>query len=356
MLRLKQIFLVQYKNYLQSSFDFHSDVVGISGKNGKGKTNLLDAIYYSCFTRSYFTNLESLNVQFGQTGFRIEAVFEKDEKTYTVTTIYRGNKKEISVNGVPYEKFSQHIGKFPVVMIAPDDIELISGGSETRRKFIDTVLCQLDTEYMYQLLRYNKTIQQRNSLLKNYHRHPDDNLLDVLDNQLTIPAAFIFNRRNEFMHELLPRITSFYHHIAGTEDEPKIQYKSQLFHHSIGALLKENRQKDILLQRTSYGIHKDDIQVMLDNVPFRSIASQGQRKSLLFAFKLAEYQTLVAHVGYSLLLLDDVFEKLDEGRMNNLLQWVCIKNSGQVFITDTHRERLEKTFNTLGLSAQIIEP
>lgn len=356
MLQLKHLALTQFKNYPKASFDFHSNVVGIFGKNGIGKTNLLDAIYYSCITRSYFSVSDQMNILFGHNGFRIEAHFEKENNAFNVITIFRNNKKEISVNDVPYEKLAQHLGKFPVVMVAPDDIELVSGASETRRKFIDAVLCQLDPEYLLQLMRHNKTLQQRNSLLKNYHHNPDNLLLDVLDTQLSVATEFIYERRKLFMQELLPSIISFYQRIAGTKDLPEIIFKSHLHDSAADVLLKENRQKDILLQRTSHGIHRDDILVMFNDIPFRNIASQGQRKSLLFAFKLAEYAALVRHAGHCLLLLDDVFEKLDEGRMNNLLQWVCIENTGQVFITDTHRERLEKTFANLKIEAQLIEP
>ncbi len=353
MLRLRHISITQFKNYERFSVDFTSNVVGISGKNGMGKTNLLDAIYYSCFTRSYFTHGDASNILNGTDGFRLKALFEKDGKDLEVISVYRGgNKKEISVNGVPYEKLSHHIGVLPVVMIAPDDVELITGGSEGRRKFVDTLISQLNPGYLQELIRYNKVLQQRNSLLKNWNHHSSYELLDALDHQMTAPGDSIFTTRRHYFHELIPLVKKFYQRIAPGSDSIELNYQSQLSGNDQASLLLDGREKDILLQRSNYGIHKDDLTLQLHSQPFKTIASQGQRKSLLFALKLAEYETIRHHKSSCILLLDDVFEKLDEERMKNLMEWVCLENSGQVFITDTHRGRLEEAFNTLGIAAQ----
>jgi DNA replication and repair protein RecF len=296
-----------------------------------------------------------MNTLTGSDGFRLQAFFEKDDKEMEVVSIYRGgNKKEILLNGIPYEKFSQHIGVFPVVMIAPDDVELISGGSEGRRKFVDTLISQLNPAYLQELIRYNKVLQQRNSLLKNWNIQPSYDLLDALDHQLVSPGDSIHNIRKQYLNELIPLVKKFYQRIAPGSDKIEISYQSQLSAASQASLLKEGREKDILLQRSNYGIHKDDLILQLQGQPFKSIASQGQRKSMLFSLKLAEYETIHLHKNSCILLLDDVFEKLDEERMKNLMEWVCLENAGQVFITDTHRGRLEQAFSSLGIVAQEI--
>ncbi len=359
MLQLSRISLTLFKNYEFNSFDFSSRVVGICGLNGKGKTNLLDAIYYCCFTKSYFTGSDQLNIRFNQEGFRLEAHFENSSIPQKVVCINRlAVKKELYLNEVPYEKLSQHIGLLPTVMIAPDDIEIITGGSEGRRKLMDTILCQLDAQYLQQLMIYNKVLLQRNSLLKQFAEKgvTDEPLLQILDQQIAAPGNYVFQKRKSFTAQLLPLVQNFYQQIAENEEVVRIGYESKLLQHSLEELLIKNRERDGYLQRTNAGPHKDDLSFELNGQPFKSIASQGQRKSLLFAVKLAEFEIIKANKGFApLLLLDDVFEKLDESRMQNLLHWVCVQNDGQVFITDTHRERLEQALSSLHIQAQIIE-
>lgn len=359
MLTLNKIIITHFKNYDIRTFGFDQNVVGICGLNGKGKTNLLDAIYYCCFTRSYFSSTDMQNINFDKDGFRLEAFFRNAAEHLKITCINRGNnKKEFSLNDVPYEKFSKHIGLLPVVMIAPDDIELITGSSEERRRFIDTVLSQLDAGYLEQLIAYNKVLQQRNGLLKKMDEGNGNlmSVLEVLDQQLINPGKQIHQKRHVFLKELIPLVQRFYHLIADNTETVELQYISQLNQQAFEALLEQSLQKDLLLQRTNTGIHKDDIGFELNDHAFKSSASQGQRKSLLFALKLAEFELLKKAKGFSpLLLLDDVFEKLDNRRMQQLLQWVCRENKGQVFITDTHKDRLEEAFDTLDVPFQIIE-
>ncbi|MEO6732744.1 MAG: DNA replication and repair protein RecF, partial [Ferruginibacter sp.] len=265
---------------------------------------------------------------------------------------------EFLLNGVPYEKYSAHIGKYPCVMIAPDDIELITGGSEERRRFIDTLLSQLDAEYLQQLIVYTKVLQQRNSLLKRFAElgKTDWALLEVLDEQLVKPGKYIYAVRKDLTSNMIPLVQRFYKQIANNEELVTLQYESQLDNADFESLLNQCREKDFILQRTNGGIHKDDIGIRLNGQVFKSFASQGQRKSLLFALKLAEFELLKLSKGFPpLLLLDDVFEKLDDQRMQNLLHWVCNENEGQVFITDTHKERLEQAFASLNISNQVIE-
>ena len=359
MLFLRKITLTQFKNYGLTSFSFKERVTGICGLNGRGKTNLLDAIYYCCFTRSYFSKNDGLNVLFGHDGFRLEALFDRNNEEQRLVCINRvAGKKELLLNDVAYDRFSQHIGRFPAVMVAPDDIELIASGSEERRRFMDTVLSQMDGDYLQKLIEYNKVLAQRNGLLKRFAEQgtTDWSLLEVLDEQLMQPGGFIHTRRNAFAAALIPLVQQFYEQIADNGERITLQYSSQLNDASFYDLLNHYRQKDFLLQRSNAGIHKDDIVMQLNGQVFKSIASQGQRKSLLFALKLAEFELLKQNKGFApILLLDDVFEKLDDNRMNQLLHWVCQENSGQVFITDTHKERLEDAFTKLGTRYQVIE-
>lgn len=292
-------------------------------------------------------------------GLRIEGSLQRDGESIKLVCIIReNNRKEFWLNGVAYTRFSEHIGKFPCVMIAPDDIALISEGSEERRKFVDTILSQLYPGYLKQLIDHNKIVQQRNSLLKAAaeRNYIDGELLDTLDEQLAEKAQFIYDHRSRFLHNFIPLVKQQYAMIAGKDDNIELQYESQLQQAGIKELLKQNRQRDLYLQRTGCGIHKDDLVLNMQDEAFKMLASQGQRKSLLFALKLAEFITLKEHKGFApVLLLDDVFEKLDAERMHNLLQRVCVDEEGQVFITDTHKERLQQALDALGQRYQLIE-
>jgi DNA replication and repair protein RecF len=321
----------------------------------------LDAINYLCFTKSYFSKSEAINVCFGEQGFRLEGeILNENEqnKIQKVVCIYRASqKKEFYLDDVVYEKFSHHIGKFPCVVIAPDDIEMITGGSEERRKFIDTLISQVDADYLQQLITYNKVLAQRNSFLKNEALRSTFNfaLLDTFDQQLIAPANYIHKRRKQFSERLFPLIQQFYKHISGNDEVITLEYNSLLNENNFGELLIASRQKDRLTQRTNTGIHKDDLIFLLKENVFKAIASQGQRKSLLFACKLAEFEILKKiKSSPPFLLLDDVFEKLDENRVQNLLKYVCNENNGQVFITDTHAQRLESALSQFGNEIQII--
>jgi DNA replication and repair protein RecF len=357
-LKLQTISLVQFKNYSNRSFTFSERIIGICGKNGVGKTNLLDAIHYLCFTKSYFTRLDGNNVLHGNSGFRLEgSIVLQDKPEKAVCILRETGKKEFSVNDAPYDKFSQHIGRYPCVVIAPDDAELITGDSKVRRTFLNALLCQLDADYLKHLIVYKKVLDQRNSLLKAFSESgsKDFSLLEVLNGQLTIPGEYVFNKRKEFLVTFLPIVKHLYNEISQKDEEVNLLYESELLLASFSELLKVNRNKDCFAQRTTSGIHRDDLDIQLFNQPFKNIASQGQRKSLLFALKLAEMEVLKKEKGFApLLLLDDVFEKLDEDRISNLLNKVCVENDGQVFITDTNEERLKQHLDTLSVNYQLL--
>jgi DNA replication and repair protein RecF len=267
-------------------------------------------------------------------------------------------RKELSINDQAYEKFSQHIGRYPCVIIAPDDAELITGDSKERRTFLDSLLSQLDPDYLQQLIVYKKVTEQRNSLLKLFAETgtKDLSLLDVLDEQLVKPGGVIFNKRKEFLVSFLPIAKHLYQEIAQQPEDISLFYESDLLHASFAELLKASRQKDCLAQRSTVGVHKDDLEINFGKQLFKNIASQGQRKSLLFALKLAEMEVIRKEKHFApLLLLDDVFEKLDEERISNLLRKVCMENEGQVFITDTNEERLTDHLEALSVNYQVIK-
>ena len=366
MLQLNHISVLHFKNYPQAAFTFSERIVGICGSNGIGKTNLLDAIHYLCFTKSYFGKTDAQHVLNGASGFRIAGKITpgnalaqgKESETELICILRETGRKEFLADGTAYEKFAQHIGKFPCVFVAPDDVEIITGASEERRRFTDSLLCQLDAQYLQHLMNYNKILQQRNGYLKSLQnpKAADQQLLDVYDTQLIAHGNYVFAQRKQFLQQLVPLVQTFYETIAGAPEEVNIIYETALLQTNFAVLLRQSREKDLLLQRTTQGIHRDDLVLTLKELPFKSIASQGQRKSLLFALKLAEFEILKENKGYPpFLLLDDVFEKLDEQRMHNLLHWVCVLNNGQVFITDTHKERLETALGGLQVAFQVID-
>lgn len=347
MLSVSKISLTQFKNYTHRVFHFSRRIVGVTGRNGSGKTNLLDAVYYLCFTKSYFHAAESQNVQYHTNGFRLEGYFLRDGKEEKVVCTVKDGKKEISLNDEPYERFSRHIGQFPGVMIAPDDAEIILGGSEDRRRWLDALLSQLQPGYLDHLIAYHKILQQRNSLLKSLlnMRHSPDPLLDVFDEQLVQHGVPVFEARRAFLEDFTEQVQERYDYLAGRHETVAFRYQSQLHEQSLEKLLQEHRLRDKQMQRTTQGIHRDDLLFLLDEHPMKTSASQGQRKSFLFALKLAQYEAIREHKQFPpVLLLDDVFEKLDQERVSRLIALVQGPGYGQVFITDTHRDRLQQAF------------
>ena len=359
MVRLQQLSLVQFRNYPQKHFEFTDRIVGIVGPNGTGKTNVLDAIYYLSFTKSYFSRPDAQNVHHDYKGMRVEGKYELNKEETVVTCISRENlKKEFYFNQEPYIKLSQHIGKLPCVMIAPDDVQIITGYSEERRKLMDSLLSQMHPSYLKNLITYNKVLVQRNSLLKQAAETGilDPIVLEALNEQMVAHGEVIYTYRTELIEKYLPAILYMYEHLAGKKDQIHIQYQSQLQEQNFSELLIQTLAKDKVLQRTNVGIHKDDLIITIQDQPFKQEASQGQRKSLLFAIRLAEWELIKANKGFApILLMDDIFEKLDEQRMIQLLDWVRHSTDGQVFITDTHKERIANLLGQHLNSFQLIE-
>ncbi len=357
MLQLQELQLTHFRNYVSQIFQFEKNIIGICGANGVGKTNLIDAIYYLSFSKSYFSRTDASNVNHSLQGFRITGNYELNQKPIVTTCILREtNKKEFLFNNEEYPKLSEHIGKLPCVMIAPDDVELISGSADLRRKFLDVIISQFNKDYLSAIIKYNQLLLQRNSMLKKYPHQYDESLFNIITEQLIISGNFIYNIRESFLQSFLPKVIENYHLIAETTEKLQANYQSQLLNKNLKELLKDNTSNDFQVQRTTVGTHKDDIEFVLNENKFKTIASQGQRKSLLFALKLTEWQTLKEQKGfYPILLLDDVFEKLDEHRMKNLLHMVAQHATTQIFITDTHFERLEHHLKSLNKEYQIIQ-
>ena len=358
-LSIKHIQLTHFRNYHNSSFDFNERVVAICGLNGVGKTNLLDAVYFLCFSKSYFSKTDSFSVERGSEGFNVSGDFNRNGYTYPVSVILReNNKKELWREHEQISPFSKHIGQFPAVFIAPDDLILITGGSEERRKYIDTIISQLDQEYLIQLIRYNKCLQERNRYLKNNAGSGliDNLVLDSLDAQLVISGKFILAKRVLFLSKLSNLVTKLFDYIANGQELPAIEYIPSTTNDHYEKDLVLARGKDIILQRTTIGIHRDDLKFHIHHAPFKESASQGQKKSLLFSLKLAEFILLKDHFGFEpILLLDDIFEKLDQERLQRLLKWVCEKNCGQVILSDTHHDRVESSLQDISVPFQIIQ-
>lgn len=359
MVWIQQLSLVQFRNYIQKQFVFTDRIVGIVGTNGVGKTNVLDAIYYLSFTKSYFSRPDAQNVHHAYQGMRVEGNYEINKSLIPITCILRENlKKEFYYDQEAYTKLSQHIGRIPCVMIAPDDVQIITGSSEERRKLMDSLLSQMHPDYLRYLIAYNKVLVQRNSLLKHAAETGivDTILLETINEQLISNGNNIFEFRKQLIEKYLPKILNLYLNLAGADDQINIQYQSQLQQQSFNELLVQSLAKDKILQRTNVGIHKDDLQITIQGQPFKQEASQGQRKSLLFAIRLAEWELIKENKGFApILLMDDIFEKLDEHRMIKLLGWVSHSTDGQVFITDTHQQRVADLLGKHLDSYQLIE-
>lgn len=356
-MHLKKLSLFNYKNFSEIDFDFDPKINCFVGKNGIGKTNVLDAIYHLAFGKSYFNPLAVQNIRHGEEFFVVDATFSKQDRNEQILcSLKRGQKKILKRNGKLYDKFSDHIGFIPLVIISPADQDLIIEGSETRRKFIDSVISQLDAAYLQQLIQYQKIISQRNALLKYFalnHVFEKDTLL-IYNDQLNHLGQIIFEKRKEFVGAFIPIFNRHHHAITGSEERVRLVYESSLYNASLLQLLQENLGKDRALQYTSVGIHKDDLLFEIDEHPIKKFGSQGQQKSFLIALKLAQFEFVKKESGENpILLFDDIFDKLDESRVAKIVKMIDDEQFGQLFISDTHPERTENIIKTTQQSYRI---
>ena len=348
---LKHLSLVNYKNFDTQNLEFEPTINCLVGANGIGKTNILDAIYHLSFGKSYFNPVATQNIRHGEEFFMIEGIFEKEGREEKIICSYkRGLKKVIKRNGKAYEKFSEHIGFLPLVIISPADRDLITEGSETRRKFIDGVISQSDKAYLDSLIKYNKVLAQRNSLLKYFALNNTFNkdTLEVYNHQLHEYGTPIFEKRLRFLENFVPIFQQQYQNISKKEEGILLGYQSRLKDADLLDLLNASLEKDKALQYTSVGIHKDDLEFTIDGFPIKKYGSQGQQKSFLIALKLAQFHFIKEQANTSpILLLDDIFDKLDESRVAQIVALVDNDNFGQLFISDTHSERTEKVVKSI---------
>ncbi|MGG6230775.1 DNA replication/repair protein RecF [Tenacibaculum sp. SDUM215027] len=356
---LQKLSLVNFKNIESQTFDFQKKINCFVGSNGIGKTNVLDAIYYLSFAKSYFNSIAGQNIRHGQDFFMVEGDYllnNRQEKI--ICSLKRGQKKVLKRNGKAYEKFSEHIGQLPLVIISPADRDLIVEGSETRRKFIDGVISQQDKKYLQTLISYTKTVSQRNALLKYFaaNRTFDALNLKVYDEQLVEYGTIIYNKRKIFLEEFVPIFNAKHQIISGANEEVNLRYKSQLHDMALEDLLQQNLEKDKMLQYTSVGIHRDDLNFEIEEHPIKKFGSQGQQKSYLIALKLAQFEFIKKQSNVTpVLLLDDIFDKLDENRVTQIVDLVNSDEFGQIFITDTHADRTEEVIKKSNQEYQIFK-
>ncbi|MCE2611644.1 DNA replication/repair protein RecF [Flavobacteriaceae bacterium D16] len=358
-MHLKQLSLVNYKNFESREFEFDNKINCFVGNNGIGKTNILDAIYHLALGKSYFNPIASQNITHGKDFFLLEGSFEKNGRgEKIVCSLKKGGKRMIKRNGKVYDRLSDHIGLLPLVMISPSDRDLILEGSETRRKFMDGVISQSNPEYLRNLIRYNKVLAQRNSLLKFFALNNtfDSDTLSVYDEQLQLLGTLIFQERILFLEAFVPLFREQYQAISGGNELVNLRYQSTLQDGELLEQLRSNINRDRALQYTSVGIHKDDLRFEISDHPIKKFGSQGQQKSFLISLKFAQFQLIKKQEKTNpILLLDDIFDKLDENRVAHIITLVEDENFGQIFLSDTHPERTENVVRAIHQSYKIFK-
>lgn len=346
---LQKLSLVNFKNIAGADLEFSPNLNFFVGRNGSGKTNLLDAIHYLSLCKSYFNPIDSQNINYDEDFFVIDGHYDlkgKEEKIYC--GVKRNHKKKFKKNDKEYDRLADHIGSFPLVMISPADADFINGGSETRRRFIDSIISQFDKDYLDTLINYNKVLSQRNAMLKIFAEKGnfDAATMEPYDVQMSILGTKVYDRRKAFIDEFIPVFQEHYEFISGGREIVGIDYQSQLNDSGMEELLRNAIRKDRAVTHTTVGIHKDDLSFTIAGHPIKKFGSQGQQKSFLLALKLAEFDFMQKVKGFPpVLLLDDIFDKLDNERVGQLISLVSKEGFGQVFVTDTQRERVEEMFH-----------
>ena len=356
---LKSITLTNYKSFSAKTVDFDPKINCFIGPNGIGKSNVLDAIYHLSFGKSYFNPISSQNIKHGEDFFAIKGSYKNESKEEVVIINFKKNdKKVIKRNNKKYEKFSDHIGFIPLVIISPSDRNLIAEGSDIRRKFIDSVISQSDKKYLENLINYNKILTQRNSLLKLIFKNKnfDKQTIQVYDSQLESIGEKIHMKRKMFLNDFIPVFKDKYKSISNNNEDVDIRYKTDLEFDKLSVLLQENIEKDMFLQYTSKGIHKDDLVFNINDYSVKKFGSQGQQKSLLIALKLAQFDFLKSqNKNNPILLLDDIFDKLDKNRVKQIINLVSANDFGQIFISDTDEERTMESIKEINNSNKIFK-
>jgi DNA replication and repair protein RecF len=342
---LDNLSVINFKSLVQVEVQFDTKINCFVGNNGQGKTNLLDAIYYLSMCKSYISTTDSQVLKHGEDFFVLQGKYNRNN---TEENIYcglkKGEGKVFKRNGKEYERLADHIGFLPVVMVSPIDGELVEGSGEQRRKYVNGVISQIDKVYLDEVIRYNRLLSQRNSLLKTYSKaNFSYDLIEAIDIQLSEYAAVIHSKRKAFVEQLIGILQDYYNKVSGGQERVSIRYKSHLNDSSPDELFKNNIERDRVLQYTSVGIHRDDIVLLIDDYPIRTVGSQGQQKTFLIALKLAQFDFIAKVSGIKpILLLDDIFDKLDANRVHQLIDLVAHDGFGQIFITDTNKHRLEE--------------
>lgn len=338
---LEKIVISDFRNIRLQELEFSPNINCISGNNGEGKTNLLDAIYYMSMTKSAFATSDRFNFRHGTEEFSMAATYRMDnglQSRFALKMSLKGDKK-VRRDDKPYAKISEHIGVLPVVMVSPSDISLVSESGEERRRFMNAVLSQMDHEYMTSLQQYNRLLLQRNKILK--EQEADRGLLEVIDMRMSALAEPVCQARRKFIEDLRPIVSEYYKAVSGDSELVDIEYDSELMKMPLEQILAATYERDRALRYTSSGLQRDDLHFLMNGHPIRRYGSQGQQKSFLVALKFAQYEIMKLSYGFApLLLLDDVFDKLDMGRISNLLQMVSGKDFGQIFITDSNKVRM----------------
>ena len=358
-MHLAKLSLLNFKNCLEVSFDFSERVNCFLGNNGQGKTNILDAIHYLSYTKSYFNSIDSQNISFDHPFFVIQGEFNLDNENHQLYCgMKRGEKKTFRKNKKTYSRLADHIGLLPVVMITPYDSNLVLEGSEIRRKFMDALISQFDRDYLESLIFYNKILSQRNTLLKKWADngifHKD--LLEIIDVQLIEKAKTIHETRSNFLKSFIPEFNEYYNKIAQVDEKVELVYESSLNHSLMKDILANNLEKDRRIKYTSDGIHRDDLLFKINDHPLKKYGSQGQQKSFLIALKLAKFNFIREKKGFTpILLLDDIFDKLDLNRVNYLVDLIEKEKLGQTFITDTDLDKVPGILNALKVDYKAFE-